>query len=39
MAISESGENGGSDGFGGDVQLGIVSVTVKKYTMVEDNVP
>ena len=37
-AVGESGEDGRSNGCGGDVQLGIVGVTVKLKTMVADDV-
>ena len=37
-AVGEGGENGWVYGFGGDVQLSIVSVAVKVKTMAADDV-
>lgn len=37
-AVSEGGENGRSDGFGGNVQLGVVSIAVEVKTMAADDV-
>ena len=37
-AVGKGGEDGGSDGFGGDVELRVIGITVEEETMAADDV-